>query len=145
MGHLPKPLSYLILLFWSISMTSASEAITDYDAIKTTIQDYFEGLKSADRARLESAFAVEYAHMKGYIKNEQGQLVESSRPMNEVIDEWIARDPNPALQGSIVSINIYSEIAAQATFDFNGVYTDAFQLAKIDGRWKIMNKFYVNQ
>lgn len=126
-------------------MTSADESITDYDAIKDTIGNYFDGLKLADRARLESAFAVEYAHMKGYVKNKQGQLVESSRPMNEVIDEWVARDPNPALQGSIVSINIYSDIAAQATFDFNGVYTDAFQLAKIDGQWKIMNKFYIDQ
>lgn len=136
---------YLMIFCGSISMASADESSTDYDAIKVTIENYFEGLKFADRARLESAFAVEYAHMKGYIKNEQGQLVESSRPMNEVIDEWVAREPNPALQGSIVSINIYSDVAAQATFDFNGVYTDAFQLGKINGQWKIMNKFYVNK
>ena len=126
-------------------MTSADESSTDHDAIKETIGNYFDGLKLADRSRLESAFAVEYAHMKGYVKNKQGQLVESSRPMNEVIDEWVARAPNPALKGSIVSINIYSDIAAQATFDFNGVYTDAFQLAKINGQWKIMNKFYIDQ
>jgi len=126
-------------------MTTADDSISDYDAITATIGNYFEGLKLADRARLESAFAVDYAHMKGYLKNAQGKLVESSRPMNEVIDEWVGRDPNPALQGSIVSINIYSDVAAQATFDFNGVYTDAFQLAKIDGQWKIMNKFYVNK
>ncbi len=126
-------------------MTSADESITDHDAIKETIGNYFDGLRLADRSRLEAAFAVEYAHMKGYVKNKQGQLVESSRPMNEVIDEWVARDPNPDLKGSIVSINIYSDIAAQATFDFNGIYTDAFQLAKINGQWKIMNKFYIDQ
>lgn len=126
-------------------MSAADDSSTDYDAIKATIENYFDGLRFADRARLEQAFAVEYAHMKGYIKDADGKLVESSRPMHEVIDEWVARDPNPDLKGRIVSINIYSDVAAQATFDFNGIYTDAFQLAKIDGQWRIMNKFYVNQ
>ena len=126
-------------------MTAANDSVSDYDAIKVTIENYFNGLRQADRAQLEAAFAVEFAHMKGYIKNSDGKLVESSRPMTEVIDEWVAREPNPALQGSIVSINIYSDVAAQATFDFNGIYIDAFQLAKINGQWKIMNKFYVNK
>jgi hypothetical protein len=126
-------------------MAQADQSTSDYDLIKITIGNYFDGLRLADRTRLEQAFAVEYAHMKGYIKDPEGNLVESSRPMNEVIDEWVAREPNPALQGSIVSINIYSDVAAQATFDFNGIYTDAFQLAKIDGQWRIMSKFYVNQ
>ena len=126
-------------------MTSADESITDYDAIKNTIGNYLDGLRFADRERFESAFAVQHGHMKCYIKNDQGQLIESSRPMDEVIDEWVARDPNPAIQGSIVSINIYSDVGAQATFNFNGIYTDAFQLAKINGQWKIVNKFYVDQ
>jgi hypothetical protein len=118
---------------------------SDYDAIQETIMDYFDGLRLADRERLERAFAVDVAHMKGYIKNSTGDLKESSRPMTEVIDEWVARKPNPALQGKIVSINIFSNVAAQATFDFNGVYIDALQLAKIHGNWRIMNKFYVDQ
>ena len=126
-------------------MAAAAETLSDYDAIKQTLSDYFDGLRTADRSRLERAFAVDVAHMKGYIRNKDGKLVESSRPMNEVIDEWVARDPNPGLEGRILSINIYSDVAAQATFDFNGIYTDAFQLAKIDGEWRIVNKFYVDQ
>jgi len=135
----------LMILAGSTAMTAANDSMSDYDAIKATIENYFDGLRLADRERLEQAFAVDYAHMKGYIKDAQGKLVESSRPMNEVIDEWVARDPNPDLKGAIMSINIYSDVAAQATFDFNGVYTDSFQLAKIDGQWRIMTKFYVNQ
>ena len=126
-------------------MSAAEQTLTDYDAIKATINDYFDGLRFADRARLERAFAVDIAHMKGYITDKSGKLVESSRPMNEVIDEWVARDPNPDLNGEITSINIYSDVAAQVTFDFSGIYTDAFQLAKINGEWRILNKFYVNQ
>lgn len=126
-------------------MATADQNIDDYDAIKTTINHYFEGLKHGDRARLEKAFAVANGHMKGYIKGDDGQLMEVSRPMTEVIDDWVSRDPSPDFKGRILSINIFSEVGAQATFDFNGIFTDAFQLAKINGQWKIMNKFYVNQ
>ena len=117
----------------------------DYDAIKATIDNYFDGFRFGDREKLEKAFAVPFAHMKGYIKGEDGSLVEVSRPMNEVIDDWVSRKPSPHFKGRILSINIFSDLAAQATFDFNGIFTDAFQLAKIDGEWRIMNKFYVNR
>lgn len=126
-------------------MTAKSATMSDYEGIKAALDDYFDGLRLADRERLERAFAVEHAHMKAYLKDAQGARVASSRPMNEVIDEWVAREPNPSLAGAITSINIYSEVGAQATFDFDGRYTDAFQLAKIDGRWRIMTKFYVDQ
>jgi len=125
-------------------MTTAVDLKSDYDAIAGTISDYFDGIRLADRTRLERAFAVDYAHMKAYIRNDAGKLTESSRPMKEVIDEWVARKPNPDLEGRILAIDIYSDIAAQVRFDFNGVYVDAFQLAKIDGEWRIMNKFYIN-
>ena len=136
MRHFAVILITLITSWGNPNMSSAQETISDYDAIQATIGNYFDGLRHADRARLEKAFAVDVAHMKGYIKDKNGQLSESSRPMNEVIDEWVARDPNPNLQGRILSINIYSDIAAQVTFDFNGVFTDAFQLAKINGEWR---------
>ncbi|MGR8946750.1 MAG: nuclear transport factor 2 family protein [Gammaproteobacteria bacterium] len=132
-------------LLGSFSLVTAQDMNNDYDAIKITIENYFEGFKHGDRARLEKAFAVPYAHMKGYIKDANGQLVEVSRAMNEVIDDWVSRDPNPNFQGRILSINIFSDVAAQATFDFNGIFTDAFQLAKINGEWRIINKFYVDQ
>ncbi len=126
-------------------MTATSARASDYEGIKAALDDYFDGLRLADRERLERAFVVEQAHMKGYLKDGQGALVASSRPMREVIDEWVARKPNPSLTGEITSVNIYSDVGAQATFDFDGRYTDAFQLAKIDGQWRIMTKFYVDQ
>lgn len=120
-------------------------AMSDYDAISATINDYFEGLKSADRARLERAFAVDAGHMKGYLKGKDGSYALSSRPMDEVIDDWAARDKSPDMQGRILSVNIYSEVAATVLFDFNGIFIDAFQLAKVDGEWRIVNKFYIDQ
>lgn len=134
-----------LLLLGVFNLNPAMAAGDDYDAIKATIENYFDGFRFGDREKLEKAFAVPFAHMKGYIRGKDGQLMEVSRPMNEVIDDWVSRDPSPDFKGKILSINIFSDIAAQATFDFNGIFTDAFQLAKIDGEWRIMNKFYVNQ
>jgi hypothetical protein len=119
--------------------------MSNYDEIKTTIFKYFNGLCNVNREMLEEAFAVSSAHMKGYLQDESGKFILSVRPMNEVIDEWVAREPAPHMTGKIIAINIYSDIAATALFDFNGVFTDAFQLAKIDGQWKIINKFYTNK
>ena len=137
---------FALIIILSITATAfPAETQDDYDAIKTTIEHYFEGLKYGNKTRLERAFAVANAHMKGYINDKDGKRVLSSRPMTEVIEDWVSREPRPDFQGRILSINIFSEVGAVATFDFNGIYIDAFQLAKINGEWRIVNKFYVNQ
>ncbi len=119
--------------------------MSNYDEIKTTIFKYFDGLRNADRGMLEEAFAVDAGHMKGYLKNSNGGYDMSVRPMSEVIDDWASRDPAPDMKGKIISINIFDDVAATALFDFNSIFTDAFQLAKINGQWKIVNKFYINR
>ena len=137
---------FTLLLMLCISAAAyADQTQDDYDAIKATIEHYFEGLKTGNKTRLERAFAVPNAHMKGYIKNKDGELVLSSRPMADVIADWVSREPRPDFRGKILSINIFSDVGALATFDFNGIYTDAFQLVKIGGEWRIINKFYVDQ
>ena len=118
---------------------------SDYDAISTTLFNYFEGLKMADRTRLEAAFAVDVGHMKGYVRDKAGTLQLTSRPIDEVIDGWAKRTPTPEMQGKITLLHIINPRAAIAVFDFNGIYTDTFQLAKVDAEWRIVNKFYVDQ
>jgi hypothetical protein len=118
---------------------------SDCDAISTTIFNYFEGLKTADRTRLEAAFAVDVCHMKGYLRDKEGKLRLTSRPMTEVIDGWVKRAPAPELQGRITAVHIVNPRSAIAVFDFNGAFTDTLQLAKIDSQWRIVNKFYVDQ
>ena len=135
----------LLATFGLSGSTAYGDDMSDYDAIKTTIYNYFDGLRLADRERLEKAFAVNAGHMKGYLKGQDGSYDLSVRPMSEVIDEWAARDPKPDMKGEILAINIYSDIAATVLFDFNGIYTDSFQLAKMNGEWRIVNKFYIGQ
>lgn len=119
--------------------------MNDLEAIKNTVFDYFDGLRLADRTRLERAFAVDAGHMKGYLKDPHGKFALSVRPMHEVIDTWAKREPTPDMHGAILSVEIYSPVAATVLFDFNGVFTDALQLAKVDDEWRIVNKFYVNR
>jgi len=118
---------------------------SDYDAISTTIFNYFEGFKTADRERLEAAFAVDVCHMKAYIRDKEGKLQLSSRPMNEVINGWVKRAPAPDMQGKIIAVHITNPGAAVVVFDFNGEFTDTLQLAKVDSQWRIVNKFYIDQ
>lgn len=118
---------------------------TDEQAIRATLQDYFDGLRLADRTRLDAAFAVDAGHMKGYVRDKEGKLVLSVRPMAEVIDGWVRRAPAPEMQGRVLSLQVVAPNSAVASFDFNGMFIDTFQLAKIEGQWKIVNKFYVDQ
>jgi hypothetical protein len=84
----------------SISARSVRmQSMDDYDAIKETIYHYFDGSKTKDRTRLERAFAVDIAHIKGYAKNESGYLELSSLPIKDMIDIWVSDDTPPAQTG----------------------------------------------
>ena len=122
--------------------------MNDYDAIKETIFHYFEGVKTKDRARLERAFALDVANIIGYDdRNADGNRVLWCRSMRETIDKWTSDEIETAwlTHGKILSIHIFSDVAATATFDCAGRYIDTFQLVKLDGEWRIANKFFTNQ
>ncbi len=122
--------------------------MSDYDAIKETLFHYFEGVQTKDRARLERAFALDVANIIGYDDRKgDGNRVLWHRSMRESIDKWVADDsPVPHFDyGKILSINIFSDVAATATFDCGGLYLDTYQLVKLDGEWRIANKFFTDQ
>jgi len=120
--------------------------MNDYDAISETVFHYCEGYRNKDRERLEKAFALEVAHMIGYIKDEEGNLKLFSTAMRDAIDQWVQTEYTPFDfgEGKILSVDIYSGISATVLFDFGGKYVERYLLAKIDGTWQIVNKFIVN-
>ena len=121
--------------------------MNDHDAIKDTVFDYFEGYKEKNRVRLERAFALDIANMMGYWKNQQGDLELFSTPMCNLIDTWTGPDYKPFEfgDGQILSIDKFSDVGATVVFDCGGRFLDTFQLAKIEGSWRIVNKFFVDQ
>jgi hypothetical protein len=121
--------------------------VKDYDAIEETIFHYFEGYRTKNRERLERAFVVEIANMKGYMKNEQGELELIDMPYKELIEAWTSPDFTPFefSEGRVLSINTFSPIGATVVFDCGGMFLDTFQMVKIEGNWRIANKFFVDQ
>ncbi len=120
--------------------------MNDYDSIKETVFNYCEGYRKKDRERLEKAFALEIANMMGYKKNEEGKLELFVMTMRDAIDEWVAPDYTPFefADGKMLAVDIFSVVGATVLFDFGGRYLESYQLAKIDGEWRIVNKFIVD-
>jgi hypothetical protein len=107
---------------------------------------YCEGYCHKDRERLEKAFALEIANMMGYINGQDGKLKIFIMPMKDAIDEWVAPDYTPFEfgEGKMLAVDIFNEVGATVLYDFGGKYLESYQLAKIDGTWRIVNKFIVN-
>ena len=119
----------------------------DYDLIQETIFDYFEGYLTKDRGRLEKAFSVDIANMIGYWKNPQGEQELFKISMKQEIDDWVSPEHStfPFGEGKIMSCHIFSKDGATVVFDCGGRFIDTFQLVKMGGSWKIVNKFFVDQ
>ena len=120
--------------------------MSDYEAISEAVFHYCEGYRSKDRERLEQAFALDVANMMGYTKNKDGELVLWSMTMKDAIDSWVAPDymPFEFSEGKMLAVDIFHPHGATVLFDFGGRYLESYQLAKIDGTWRIVSKFIVN-
>lgn len=117
--------------------------MNDLQGIEQAIANYFEGVRASDLTTIKKAFLDSNVHMKGImtIDGKPELLVWS----DEEALKTLAENGSKSLKGHIKDINIYADNAAFAVFNFNDVYTDAFQLLKIDGEWKIINKTFVEQ
>ena len=82
----------------------------------------------------------------GYIANEEGKLGLFSMSMKDAIDEWTAPDYKPfhCYEGEFLAVELFGDVGAYVLFNFGGRYLESLQIAKIDGEWKIVNKFIVN-
>jgi len=122
--------------------TVATTSLSDYDAIRETIQHYIAGGKTGNTAEMKLAFHKD-ASIFGYIGPDL-----LAGPIQQLFD-W--NDRNGAateLEGRIVSIDLVGSVAtARIELDnWSGHrFTDFFTLLKVDGEWKVMNKvFYLH-
>lgn len=138
-----KSLLLILTCMVMLALQNARAADSDYQAIETAVMNYFDGLRNADRAKLEKAFAKSGAHMKNLGKDDKGNIEVKVTPIADAIDKWVSSGARPELKGRILSVNMIHENAAVATLDFDGRLFDFFQLLRIDGQWKIINKTYI--
>ena len=116
-------------------------AAGDVDMIAAVVADYFDGVREGDRGKLARAFAESDAHMKFLAREDGGQAVKTWAG-SAVLDR-LSGVPDESRVGRIRSINIYHPDAAFVVFDFDDAFVDGFQMLRIDGAWRIVNKTYV--
>lgn len=122
--------------------TSASPALSDYDAITNTVHNYINGGQTGRTAEMKLAFHPD-ATIFGYVGPDL-----FAGPIQKLFDWNDQNGPAAELQGRITSIDLIETVATvRLELDnWSGHrFTDLFTLLKVDGEWKIVNKvFYLH-
>jgi len=122
--------------------TSASAALSDYDAITNTVHHYINGGQTGRTDEMKLAFHPD-ATIFGYVGPDL-----FAGPIQKLFDWNDQNGPAAELQGRITSIDLIETVATvRLELDNWGGhrFTDLFTLLKVDGEWKIINKvFYLH-
>ena len=111
----------------------------EYEAIAATIQHYIDGAKTGKGVAMKPAFHPD-ATIQGYF---EGELF--AGPIQLLFDYVDQDKPATGLKWHITGVDIAGTIASARLEldDWNGHrFTDLFNLLKVEGNWKIMNKIF---
>jgi hypothetical protein len=122
--------------------STVATSLSDYDAIRETIQHYITGGRTGNTDEMKLAFHKD-ATIFGYIGPDL-----FAGPIQGLFN-W--NDQNGAaaeLEGRVTSIDLVGTVATARIEleNWSGHrFTDFFTLLEVDGEWKIMNKvFYLH-
>lgn len=118
---------------------SNATAISDYDAILALIQHYIDGAMTGEGRRMKPAFHDE-ATIFGYVGPDL-----FAGPIQKLYDWNDANGPARELAARIVRIDLVGSVASVRVEADNWTghrFTDFFNLLKVDGQWRIMNKVF---
>ncbi len=127
-----------------VAQTEHTEQVDEYDAINQVLRLYVDGSAKGDAAQLKEAFHPD-ARMFGSLG---GQWIDI--PI-QTFFELAAKGPADAAgtyRARVVSVHQVGD-AAVATVAEDGFwgrvsFVDFFSLAKVDGRWWIVNKTFAH-
>lgn len=117
--------------------------MSDEDHVRETVSAYLDGMMYADEPKLRRAF-----HPDAKSIGHEGSLLEW-----DSLDTFIAAclaagglEANEGYDAEVLSVDVTGDMAAVKLEDlYRGMrYTDYLTLMKIDGRWQIINKAFVN-
>ena len=114
---------------------------SDLNLIEQTIQNYFDGWLTGDSTLIGSAMHPS-CHLKYFPRGEYGM-----RSRNEYLSGFKPRPRLKDAEGRIISIDI-TRNAAAAKVELEiprRVFTDYFNMLRIEGRWYIMDKISTNE
>ncbi len=136
-----KMLIMSLLVLSSLPASAASNS--DIKAINKVVKQYFEGVRKGDEALLKRAFYNQNMNMKALLTIDGKEQLLSLADAEAFAD--LAKRPDASYTGKVLSINVYQPNAAFVLFDFNDMFIDGFQLLKQAGKWKILNKTFVEK
>jgi len=123
-------------------MSDAPTGVNEYDAIAATVQHYIDGARSGKGADMKPAFHDE-ATIFGYVGPDL-----FAGPIQGLYDWNDENGPAAGIQARFAHVEVAGSIATVRLEidDWTGHrFTDLFNLLKVDGEWKIMNKvFYLH-
>jgi hypothetical protein len=117
----------------------------EQESIKQTLQYFFDGLDNLDAESIKKAF---YPQARSFCITSHGLGGMPVDNWNRVI-ESVKKDPEHPFgkeksKKNVVYIDV-TETAASAKVEWvfsEFMFTDYYNLLKIDGQWRIMNKVY---
>ena len=113
--------------------------MNDYDAIKTVIEYYIAGAKSGKGSDMKPAFHDD-ATIFGFVGADL-----FAGPIQGLYDWNDANGAATNLVSRIVSIDIVETVASvrlESDHWTGHRFTDFFNVLKLDGQWKVMNKIF---
>ena len=120
-------------------MSALSTSISDYDAISKVIQHYINGAISGIGSDMKPAFHDD-ATIFGFVGPDL-----FAGPIQGLYNWNDENGPATGLVSRIVSIDVVDTVASARVESDNWTghrFTDFFNLLKLDGQWKIMNKVF---
>lgn len=118
-----------------------SAIVSQEDAIRATIEDYFWGRQNAEQDRLERAFDEENGRFAYVVRNAEGDMVNSMS-----LGEFAERATRPISYpntGRILALDIINDEMAMVKFEIASetrTFTDLFLLYRVNGHWTILFK-----
>ncbi len=139
-----KKIISLLLVIAFFKSLSFAQTQSDRTQIEQVINLYFEGWKYGDTTKLGTAMHAS-CQLKNYNEPEN-RFIQFSR--KDYLNIFRPRQPHPETRGRIVNIDITGYIAAAKVEIITawGVFTDHFNLMRMEGRWFIVDKIsmYIN-
>ena len=136
---------YFVLICMLFALTGScyaqSDQSNDQVLIEATIQNYFDGWLTGDTTLIGSAMHAS-CHLKFFPRGEYGM-----RTRQEYLSGFVPRHRLANAEGRIISIDITNNAAAaKVELEIPGrIFTDYFNLLRIEGRWYIMDKISTNK
>jgi hypothetical protein len=133
-------------LFLTVVATAATLVRPDSeeDAVRTTVELYFQGMMEASPETLREAFHPD-ARLIGLGRDGQVMII----PFETWAAGWEGREPRDPEKyvNAIVDVDLHGT-AASAKTDLkwpNVRYIDYLSLLKVDGEWVIVNKIWTEE